>query len=315
MFGVESPVYVAIRAILSVALVGLIGILALQLVVLPRFARRASASWLTTLEMLDHASRWWARAALWIIGAVTVARLVAQHAAFFGADSPWTRATFAAVLQDSQWGRGWWLALAATAVGLVATHVSRRASARAWQVLTVVALALTASVALSGHAAAGTTTAMVIYALHVLGAGGWIGSLAALMLIAVPAVLRSGGDDRHGQIAALVRAFSPTALGFAALVVATGAIAAWRNVGSVSDLWQAPYGQVLLVKLALLMVAAGTGAYNWKWVLPSLGSDTATGRLRISAMVELTAAFVVLVVTAVLVATPMPNEMLGTLAP
>jgi len=126
-------------------------------------------------------------------------------------------------------------------------------------------------------------------------------------------MLRSGGDERHENIAALVRAFSPTALGFVALLAVTGAIAAWRNIGSVAGLWQEPYGRVLLAKLALLSVAAGTGAYNWKRVLPILGSATATTRLRKSATLELAAAVLVLVVTAVLVATPMPREMLDAM--
>jgi putative copper export protein len=168
---------------------------------------------------------------------------------------------------------------------------------------------------MSGHAAAATTLAMTVHTLHVIGAGGWIGGLGALMLVAVPAVLRSGGEERHQHVAGLVSAFSPTALGFAGLLVVTGAIAAWRNIGSVAGLWQEPYGRVLMVKLALLSVAAGTGAYNWKRVLPSLGSDTATGRLRKSAALELTAALVVLVVTAVLVATPMPSDMMDAMAP
>ena len=156
---------------------------------------------------------------------------------------------------------------------------------------------------------------MTVHTLHVLGAGGWIGSLAALMIVAVPAVLQFGGEERHRHVAGLVRAFSPTALGFAGLLVVTGAIAAWRNIGSVAGLWQEPYGQVLLAKLALLSVAAGTGAYNWKGVLPYLGSATATARLRKSAMLELAAAIAVLVVTAVLVATPMPSEMLDAMVP
>jgi putative copper export protein len=116
-------------------------------------------------------------------------------------------------------------------------------------------------------------------------------------------------------VAGLVNAFSPTALGFAGLLVLTGGIAAWRNIGSVAGLWHEPYGQILLAKLALLSVAAGTGAYNWKRVLPNLGSDAATARLRKSATLELAAALAVLVVTAVLVATPMPSEMMDVMAP
>lgn len=246
---------------------------------------------------------------LWTIGATTLGRLVAQHAAFFGTSEPWTRSSLEALLLNSSWARGWWLALGLTVVGLWATRRVRRGGALGWLVLTLSALALTASVAMSGHAAAGSTTPMVLHALHVLGAGGWVGGLAAIMLVAVPTVLRSGDPNRNGQIAGLVRAFSPAALGFAALLAVTGTIAAWRNLGSVAGLVGSPYGHLLLTKLALMAVAAGTGAFNWKWVLPSLGSDAATTRLRRSAIVELAAALLVLVVTAVLVATPMPSEM------
>jgi len=314
-FGVESPAYVAIRAILSIALVCLLGILALHLVVWPRFARKATTSGVATTDAVTLKAIGWATTLLWIIGATTVARLIAQYAVFFGVDEAWTRSSLSALLLHSGWGRAWWLALGSTGVGLWGTYRIRRARAHGWTALTAAAFALAASVAMSGHAAAATTVAMTVHTLHVIGAGGWIGGLGALMFVAVPTVLRSGGEERHQHVAGLVSAFSPTALGFAGLLVITGGIAAWRNIGSVAGLWQEPYGQVLLVKLALLSVAAGTGAYNWKRVLPNLGSDTATARLRKSTTLELAAALVVLVVTAVLVATPMPSEMMDAMAP
>jgi len=307
-FGVESPAYVAIRAVLSVSLIGLLGILSLRLVVLPRAARQTSSGRPTQFGEVERKLNGSARVLLWIIGAFTVARLAAQHAAFFGTQEPWSRSTLGALIMNSNWGRGWWLALAATAVGLFGERQIRRARAFGWHALAAASVALTASMAMSGHAAAASTMAMLIHALHVLGAGGWIGSLAALMLVAVPTVLRSGGADRHGQIAALVRAFSPAALAFAGLLAITGAIEAWRNIGFIAGLWQARYGHVLLVKLALLSVAAGTGTYNWKRVLPSLGSEASTARLRTSAAVELASAMAVLIVTAVLAATPMPGD-------
>ena len=314
-FGVESPAYVVIRAVLSVALAGLLGILALQLLVLPRFARQPATSDSATVNAVEQTARGWAAVLLWIIGVATLARLIAQHAVFFGTTEAWTRSSLSALLLHSGWGRAWWLALGAIIVGLWATRRIRLVRAHGWTALTTAALALAVSVALSGHAAAATTVAMILHTLHVLGAGGWIGSLGALMLVAVPTVLRSGGDERHGHVAGLVRAFSPTALGFAGLLAVTGVIAAWRNIGSVAGLWQESYGQVLLVKLAVLSIAAGTGAYNWKRVLPFLGSATATSRLRKSATLELAAALVVLFVTAVLVATPMPAEMLDVMVP
>ncbi len=308
MFGVESPTYVAIRAILSIALVGLLGILSLHLVILPRACRGAVIGTPLPRDAVDRAALPWVRMLLWTILATTLARLVAQHAAFFGAEAPWSRETLRAILLDSSWGRGWWLALVAMAVGLLGEFWLRRSRALGWPALTAAAIAMAASIALSGHAVV-SPTATAIHALHVIAAGGWIGSLAAVALIAVPAVLRSGGDDRHGQIAALVRAFSTSALGFAGVILATGALAAWRNLGAIAELFDSPYGRVLLIKLALLSVAVATGAYNWRRVLPSMGSNaSATTRLRTTAAIELVAALAVLAVTAVLVATPMPGD-------
>lgn len=311
-FGVESPLFVAIRFVQSVAVVGLLGLLALHLVVLPRVARQdisgpimASAIGATVKRAVP-----WAAGAVWAVGGVTAARLVAQYVAIFGPNAVWSRASLGALLLHSTWGRGWWLAFTGFVIGLWAVRRIRREPSGGWWMLVGAALALTLSLAMSGHAAAARAPglAITVHALHVIGAGGWVGSLAALMIVAVPAALRHGGDERHAVIAGWVRAFSPTALGFAALLTLTGIVAGWRNVGSLDALPHSAYGQVLLTKLGVLSVAAGTGAYNWKRVLPRLGQATATGRLRASAALELTAALVVLIVTAVLVATPMPAD-------
>ena len=63
------------------------------------------------------------------------------------------------------------------------------------------------------------------------------------------------------------------------------------------------------MKLAILGVVALTGFYNWRFVKPRLGTDDATGHLRRSARVEVAVAVLVLLVTAVLVATPTSMDM------
>ena len=75
------------------------------------------------------------------------------------------------------------------------------------------------------------------------------------------------------------------------------------------NLWGTRYGITLLVKLGILGVVALTGFYNWWFVQPSLGTDAATVHLRRSARVEVTVAILVLLVTAVLVATSMDMAM------
>jgi putative copper export protein len=124
----------------------------------------------------------------------------------------------------------------------------------------------------------------------------------------VPAALALGPERRGPAVAALVNAFSPTALAFAGVTALTGLFAAWLHVGRPAALWETGYGQTLLVKLAVLSLVAGTGAYNWRRVRPALGDDTGTARVRRSAAAELAVGAVVLLVTAVLVATPTPAD-------
>lgn len=181
-----------------------------------------------------------------------------------------------------------------------------------WSLAALGAVALAFAPGLSGHAASVprlTTLAILADGVHVLGAGGWLGSLLVVVAVGIPAALRLPKGVRGRAVASLVNAFSPTALVFAALVVATGAFAAWLHLGSVPALWESAYGRTLLLKLAVLSVVFGTGAYNWLKVKPTLGDEIAAGRLRRSATLELAVGIVVLGITAVLVAVGPPSGM------
>jgi len=176
--------------------------------------------------------------------------------------------------------------------------------------LGVVMLAFTP--ALGGHAVATpdrTWLAVLSDGLHVLGAGGWLGSLLAVVAIGIPVAMHLGREGRGRAVAALVNAFSPTALFFAVIVTATGVLSASFHLGSFADLWQSDYGRTLLLKIGVLSLLFATGAYNWLRVRPALGSEDGARRLRRSASLELGVGVVVLLVTAVLVATPPPMDM------
>lgn len=322
VFGVESPTFVAIRALLSGSTVCLVGALALRWAVLGRYAGPDAAALRAAVD---------ARLPRWIDGlglvavAATLARLAAQHAAVFGTDQALTRDALATLLFRSNWGRSWWLAMVAA---LVITWVAprlRRATPLPWAVAAVAVLMLAASQPWSGHPAAASNASIAVLTqlLHLLGAGGWVGSLALLTLVAIPAAKQLGSgaavadsgettDDVTGdpdaRIAALVRAFSPTALAFSALLATTGVITAWDNLGGLAALWKSAYGRTLFLKMGILSIAVATGAYNWRRVLPGLGEPGTSAKLRRSSLLELAAATLVLVVTAVLVATPMPGE-------
>lgn len=328
-FGVESPTFVAIRGVLSLCTIGLLGALALRWVVLARYAGPNAGPLRAAVD---------ARLPRWIdvfgvvAVAATLARLVAQHAAVFGVEESVSRDSLATLLFRSDWGRTWWMALVAAVVVTWAAPRLRRTTVIGWLVAAVAILALAASQPLSGHPAAAETPnlAVATQLLHLIGAGGWVGSLALLTLVAIPAARSldarasgradevagdaigdAAGNAANGpdaRTAGLVRAFSPTALGFAALLGITGLVTAWDHLGGFAPLWESTYGRTLLIKLGFLSVAVATGAYNWRRVLPVLGEPHASARLRRSSLIELTAALLVIGVTAVLVASPMPGE-------
>ena len=178
-----------------------------------------------------------------------------------------------------------------------------------WLLAGLGALALAFAPALSGHAAAAPRLgpfAILADALHVLAAGGWIGGLLMLIAAGVPAAMRLEREERGPAVAALVNAFSPTALAFAGALTLTGLFAAWVHMGSIPALWESGYGRTLLVKLGVLSGVFATGAYNWLKVRPALGDELGATRLHRSARVEIAIGAIVLLVTAVLVATSPP---------
>jgi putative copper export protein len=211
---------------------------------------------------------------------------------------------------ETHWGAIWRLQLGGGAVALLGALGARRRPLGGWTLVAAASVALAFGAALSGHAAAQESLrafSVIDDALHVAGAAGWLGSLLWLVGVGL-ADARSSGRQRADRVAALVNAYSPTALAFAALVAATGVVSAWLRLGSLPALWTSSYGQVLLVKLALLAGVAATGFYNWRRVRPALGTDEGTVRLRRSATVELLIGVAVIAATAVLVAMPTPLQ-------
>ncbi|HST58473.1 MAG TPA: copper resistance protein CopC [Longimicrobium sp.] len=181
-----------------------------------------------------------------------------------------------------------------------------------WLLAGLGALALALAPALSGHAAAAPRLgpfAILADALHVLAAGGWIGGLLVLVAAGGPAAMRLEREERGPAVAALVNAFSPTALAFAGALTLTGLFAAWLHMGSIPTLWESAYGRTLLVKLGVLSGVFATGAYNWLKVKPALRDEFGAARLRRSAKVEIAIGSLVLLVTAVLVATAPPMRL------
>lgn len=153
-----------------------------------------------------------------------------------------------------------------------------------------VALFAATSLAFAGQAASQVQPAGPIFAdaLHVLSAGVWAGGIMALGAVHPP----GGWGGEEGR-SLLVR-FGRVALIAFAMTAMTGVLEAASTLSGLSDLWTTPYGVVLSVKSAGVLVMVVLSALAWLRGL---------GLVRFEAAV----AVLVLAATAVLAATPIPT--------
>lgn len=310
-FGVEGPTYAAIRAITYAVLITLLGVVAFQLLVLPKACRRLFPGGGALCDTVMRRSTALGITAATALVLASIGRLAAQVYAMLEPGIPPDWDMVSAAIMGSTWGMGWLLQIVGGLTAVMAFWLAWRGAAWALAAAYVAVFAVAFFPAMSGHAAAiegFSVLPIVADGVHVLSAGGWLGTLLVMMLVGIPTAIASDSVNPGRSVAALVNAFSPAALAFAGLAVVTGVFAAWLHVGNLPALWTSGYGRTLLLKLGVVSLVALTGAYNWRRVRPSLGSEEATRRLKVSATTELIIATVVIAITAVLVATPPPME-------
>lgn len=158
--------------------------------------------------------------------------------------------------------------------------------------------------ALTGHTRAETPEWLVVAVdvLHLAAGSVWLGGLVALVLVL------SDLAGRGALAGETLARFSAVAAGLVATLVATGALLAWRIVGSWSGLFETAYGQLLLVKIAAAAAAVAFAAWNRLRLMPALQAaprrrerrDRATIVVR-TAAVEAVALVGLLLVTGMLV--------------
>jgi copper transport protein len=160
---------------------------------------------------------------------------------------------------------------------------------------------IAATPAFSGHARVEGAIAVASDWVHVLAAAAWAGGLAFLLL----ALARARGD-RWPLAARAVPRFSALAVVAVAWLLSAGVVNGVLEIRSWNGLWHTTYGQLLLVKVALVLPVLALGAFNNRVSVPRLRAGIASALER-RRFLRATAAELVLVVcivgvTAVLVA-------------
>ncbi len=156
----------------------------------------------------------------------------------------------------------------------------------------------------------GGRLAGMVNPLHVAGGSLWLGTLFVLVVCGLGQMLRAPlpTTEREQAIAEMVHRFSIVGLTGAALLGTTGLITSWTHLNPLSALWTTPYGYALITKLCFVAVVLGLGAWNWRRVGPSLGTEGGGVMIRRSASTELAFAALVLLITAILVSLPSPKR-------
>jgi copper transport protein len=264
---------------------------------------------------------------LWIaLGVGVVAGVVA-----IAVQAPYAsgRALSDALKPDEWWevlrtrsGRAWGLrVLLFGGLGAALLVTSSRLRTQSWRVVGALgAIALFVLVAMGGHGTTGRWPAVGLVAtvVHLGGMTVWVGGLSVLLL----GVLR---DPDPVDSLVRVRRFSPIAFGAVGVIVASGLVQAYRQVGSVDALTRTDYGRLLLVKTAVVAVAIAMAWASRRFIQgapepapvalaagaavlerPALGDVAARSvrrRLRRTVAAEIALAAVVLAVASLLVAT------------
>ncbi|MEU2821934.1 copper resistance protein CopC [Streptomyces bacillaris] len=134
----------------------------------------------------------------------------------------------------------------------------------------VVAAGIAATWAMSEHASTGIQAgiAMPVDVLHLLAVAAWLGGLVSLLV----ALYRTPDIGSEA-----VRRFSRVAFASVLVLAATGIYQSWRQVGSWSALTGTRYGQLLIVKVALIALLLAVAWFSRRWTGRLTDAGTASG--------------------------------------
>jgi len=284
-----------------VALLGMIGFAIFRLAILP------ASEWPSDLTRIasDRALRL-SRGLLVLFAVTTATRGFAQAdlmPGFIGSRF----AALATLVQSTHWGFAWAIGAVGTAVVFLGLIVAGR-SMSGWVTAAIGLIAICVSEALTGHSAAVSRAALAVAAdvAHVLGAGGWLGGLLAVVLCGMPAAATLNVAAANERGSRLIRSYHRTATECVTIVVISALVAAWTRFPSLPSLWTTPYGWALIRKTIAVAVIVGLGIYHWRRVVIPDWTTDVRARFRRTAVAELFFGAIVLALTAVLLTRPLP---------
>lgn len=209
----------------------------------------------------------------WMFVGVTTLLLMALETSILSGSL--TPETFAAAAFGSRFGTLWLARVALWVLyGLILMYIRRP-----YRFLIAAAGALLVTQSLYSHASGLESPAFYLAAdwLHLAAESAWIGGLVGLLVVI--GLLR----QQPGALGRWVARFSNLGRGAVLLLIVTGTLAAFQQIGSLDALFATTYGQALIVKLLLFLPLIAIAAVNLLVTSRRLrlGEVVWTGRLRL----------------------------------
>lgn len=219
---------------------------------------------------------------------------------------------FVEMLATTHYGHAGVATLALLALGMVVHRALDRPGAGMRYVAGILAIVLLAAAArvTTGHAFAQGPFSIAVWVewLHLLLMALWAGIVFVAGWVVLPHVLASeatASRERAGYLASMSNWAGAALAG----ILATGAYNAWRVLDSPRDLVALDYGQVLVFKVCLVLIAIALGGFN-KFVglpaslaAPSPSLNVQGGLRRVIAVLRLESIALLLVLVAAAVLT------------
>ena len=189
---------------------------------------------------------------------------------------------------------------------------------RAFSVQAALAVAFVGMLAWSGHAAGTMGFVGFLHfggdVLHLVTAAAWVGGLVPLLMFVGP---RARTQPPLVDRFRVLRRFSTLAALSVTVLAASGMLNTWFMTNELRNFLGTQYGDLVLVKVALLLVMLGFGAANRYWLTPRLlpthaateGDTRAVRLLCVSVSLEIVLGLVVICVVAILGQLPPPGHM------
>jgi putative copper resistance protein D len=171
---------------------------------------------------------------------------------------------------------------------------------RRWAAVSVIlAVGFLIGPAWIGHAGATPGSAgqipLAADALHLLAAGAWLGGLPPLAML-LAAAWYSKEPGWAAVAATAIRRFSLLGLASVAVLLASGIINSWYEVGSVVNLIATSYGRLVLIKLGLFAAMMVIAAVNRLHLTPRLATAGTVRRLQNNSLAEIVLGFAAILV-------------------